>query len=195
MSGAGASAGERASLVSLDLETDGPFTDDERGYSILSIGATEIYGQRRTFYAELRPISALFIPEAVSVSGLDRGRLEREGRDPADAMRAFCAWARALGPQPVLASFSTWDLGLIWWYLCRFVGREALPFSHSHIDMKSMLYGALGVDWSGTGKSRLKKTHPELLRGLPPHSHNALEDALEQAELFRRIRALAGSGR
>jgi hypothetical protein len=55
-------------------------------------GFTPADPEERTFYRELRPISAQFDPQALAVGGLDRGRLRREGADPAAAMAEFASW-------------------------------------------------------------------------------------------------------
>jgi hypothetical protein len=87
---------------SCDIEADGPIPGP---YSMVSFGlsvAGTYDGQTfephhpfaRTFYAELKPISDEYVPEALAVSGLDRERLMREGQDPAVAMSAAAEWVR-----------------------------------------------------------------------------------------------------
>jgi hypothetical protein len=98
--------------ISVGIEADGPIPGP---YSMLSIGAavagtqdaggfTPADPQRQTFYRELRPISAEFVPEALRVSGLDRERLAVEGAEPAVALAEFSAWVREVsaGAQPVM---------------------------------------------------------------------------------------------
>src|SRR5690606_41904894 len=100
--------------VSADVEADGPIPGP---YSMLSFGLAvcgTFDGTRftapdpaeRTFYAELKPISGDFDPQALEVSGLDRERLLREGRDPAEAMRRAAARGKtgADGALPVLVA-------------------------------------------------------------------------------------------
>ncbi len=72
--------------ISVDIEADGPIPGE---YSMLSLGAYAVNGPLastigdsdgqlgRTFYVELQPISSGFVPEALTVSGLDRERLAR----------------------------------------------------------------------------------------------------------------------
>src|SRR5947208_2469107 len=78
---------------SVDIEADGPIPGP---YSMLSVGVA-VAGRfdgtfsaadptRDTFYRELRPISEQYVPEALAVSGLDRGEPGRTGADPAVAM-------------------------------------------------------------------------------------------------------------
>lgn len=81
---------------SADVEADGPIPGP---YSMSSFGlavAGSFDGTtfapadpaELTFYAELKPISEQYVPEAAAVSGLDRDRLVREGLDPREAMNA-----------------------------------------------------------------------------------------------------------
>jgi len=52
--------------VSVDIEAAGPVPGT---YSMLALGASIVEAPGQTFYAELRPISDGFIPEAMRVSG------------------------------------------------------------------------------------------------------------------------------
>ena len=168
--------------VSVDIEADGPLPGV---HSMLSIGAANVHDLSQTFYAELKPVSDTFVPEALAVSGLDRAKLAKEGQDPADAMAAFVRWVKGLGGRPVFVSFSTWDWSVVYYYLIRYHGSS--PFGHSSLDMKSYYMGKFATTWGDTAKRSIDRDRPELLRNLGPHTHNALDDAKEQAELFRRI--------
>ena len=75
----------------------------------------------------------------------------------------------------------------MFYYLVRYAGDS--PFGHSSLDMKSFYMGKYGTDWRETTKRAIGKTRPHLLEGLGPDTHNALDDAREQAALFRRILA------
>ncbi|MBO4273250.1 exonuclease [Microbispora triticiradicis] len=179
--------------ISVDIEADGPIPGP---YSMVSFGMTvagRMIGRRfertdpetRTFYAELRPISDDFVPEALAVSGLDRGTLLREGRDPAEAMTAAAAWVRkACGADlPVLAAFPlSYDWMWMYWYFLRFTGES--PFGHSRcIDIKTLYAAkaAVPVAWA------TKRQMPREVRSSRRHTHNALDDAIEQAELLQNL--------
>jgi hypothetical protein len=179
--------------ISADIESDGPIPGD---YSMLSFGfavAGSFDGasfaaaapERATFYRELRPISDGFDPDAVSVSGLDRDRLSTEGAEPAAAMAAAAAWveAEARGRRPVLVAY---PLGFDWmflhWYFVRFAGRSPFGFSGA-LDMKTMYQQKAGVVLDRAGRRDL----PAFLIPDAPHTHNALDDAVEQSEIFARL--------
>lgn len=177
--------------ISVVIEADGPIPGV---YSMLSLGACVVGEPGRAFYVELQPIADAFVPDALAVSGLDRMRLASEGATPEAALRSFCAWVAAVtGPEqrPVFVSFSSWDWTFVYYYLMRFVGSS--PFGHSSLDIKSCYMGRLGGGWTATVKRRIAKEHPELLAGAGPHTHHALDDAQEQAELFRRLLALGSA--
>ncbi len=176
--------------ISADVEADGPIPGP---YSMLSFGLAVAGGfdgttftvadpTERTFYAELRPISADFDPDALAVSGLDRQRLLREGRDPAEAMNAAAAWVReAAGDAlPVFVGFpASYDWLWMYWYFMRYA-EAGSPFGHSRcLDLKTAYAIKAGVPLNRASKSRM----PRSLRSARPHTHHALDDALEQADL------------
>jgi hypothetical protein len=185
--------------ISVDIEADGPIPGP---YSMISIGMTvagRMVGRRfektdpesATFYAELRPISDDFVAESLAVSGLDRDTLLQEGRDPAEAMAAATAWIREVcgADLPVLAAFPlAYDWMWMYWYFLRFTGES--PFGHSRcIDIKTLYTAKAGVPvaWS------TKRQMPREVRSDRRHTHNALDDAVEQAELFQNLMLWPGS--
>ena len=86
----------REIFVSVDVETSGPIPGE---YSLLSIGACEVYNEEQTFLCELKPISQKADPEALRVTGLSLEKLEQTGLAPNDAMRRFADWLEGLAGQ------------------------------------------------------------------------------------------------
>ncbi|MEU6667521.1 exonuclease [Streptomyces sp. NPDC046727] len=179
--------------ISVDVEADGPIPGP---YSMLSFGAAVAGTQdadgfapedpeRLTFYRELRPISADFVPEALAVSGLDREALRRDGADPAVALAEFSAWVREMsaGAQPVMCGYpASYDWTFLYWYLIRFTGDS--PFGHSGcLDMKTLYATKARLPLWAVAKGTMPR---ELLSGRR-HTHHALDDAIEQAELFANL--------
>jgi hypothetical protein len=179
---------------SADIETDGPIPGP---YSLLSFAI--VYAGRfaegsfqrpanldTVFYKELRPISDRYEPEALQVNQLDRDRLIREGADPADAMTEAARWIRSMAGdgQPVLVAFPlSFDWTWLYWYLTNF-SREGSPFGHSScFDIKTAFAVKGRVAIADAGRSKLPF---ELQSGLP-HTHNAIDDAREQAEVFAKV--------
>lgn len=179
---------------SADVETDGPIPGP---YSMLSFGlvvAGTFDGQtfRRaskdssSFYAELRPISKDFEPEALAVNGLDRERLLREGSSPEAVMVEVSTWIRNVsnGGSPILVAYPlSFDWSWLYWYFVRFGGGGS-PFNHSRcFDMKT----ALSVKGRRTVSTSGRDHLPSELLARTAHTHNALDDAREQAEIFANL--------
>lgn len=187
--------------ISVDIEADGPIPGP---YSMLSLGAAvagvqDAEGFRaadpeeQTFYRELRPISVDFVPEALAVSGLDRDRLDAEGAEPERAMREFADWVSEVGAgaQPVMCGYpASYDWTFLYWYLIRFTGSS--PFGHSGcLDMKTLYATKAGLPLRAVAKG----TMPRELLSRRRHTHHALDDAVEQAELFARLMVWPGTSR
>ncbi|GAA1805410.1 exonuclease [Actinomadura chokoriensis] len=194
---------KRELYVSVDVEADGPIPGP---YSMLSFGmaACGTFDGRAfvpddpaesTFYAELRPISDAYVPEALAVSGLDRDRLAAEGRDPGEAMNAAAAWiaevSTAAGASPVLVAYPLgFDWMFLYWYWTRFTD-DGSPFGHSrHLDLKSLYAAKAGAMVTRSTKRQM----PAELLSDRPHTHNALDDAIEQADLFHNLVRWTGAG-
>ncbi|MFK4221880.1 3'-5' exoribonuclease domain-containing protein [Streptomyces sp. NPDC019890] len=184
--------------ISVDIEADGPIPGP---YSMISFGAAvagrqdaDSYApadpESHTFYRELRPISEDFVPEALAVSGLDRDRLIAEGSEPAAAMAEFSAWVDevSVGAQPVMCGYpASYDWTFLYWYLLRFTG--ASPFGHSGcLDMKTLYATKARLPLRAVAKG----TMPRELLSRRRHTHHALDDAIEQAELFSNLMAWPG---
>jgi hypothetical protein len=184
--------------ISVDVEADGPIPGP---YSMLSIGmafAGSYDGrdfvaadpEEHTFYRELRPISDEYDAEALAVSGLDRERLRSEGADPAEAMTAADGWVRDVARRRGRPVAVAWPLSYDWmwtyWYFMRFAGRSPFGFS-SALDMKTMYARAAQVTVTKATKSQMPPSQLPARR----HTHHALEDAVEQAELFQNLFARA----
>jgi hypothetical protein len=179
---------------SADVETDGPIPGPFSMLSFALVYAGRFDGAHftrpdafdRTFYRELKPISANFEPEALQVNGLDRDRLCREGEEPEEAMTAASLWiGQAAGNErPVLVAYPlSFDWAWLYWYFRRF-SKEGSPFSHSRcFDLKTAFAVKAALPIAQASKSNLI---PEL-RSKRRHTHNALDDAIEQAEIFAKI--------
>jgi len=179
---------------SADVETDGPIPGP---YSILSVAL--VYAgsfDGKTFkrppsydlkiYRELRPISDEFDPEALRINGLDRDRLSKEGGHPEIAMTELSAWVHQIAgtAKPVLVAYPlSFDWAWLYWYFIRF-SKDGSPFGYSRcFDIKTALAVKSSIPVSEAGRSRLQQP----LKSQHQHTHHALDDALEQAEIFANI--------
>lgn len=168
-------------FISIDVETAGPIPGE---YSMLSIGACVVTDPSTTFACELKPINDRFVPEALKISGMSLDRLQREGIEPEAAMRRFRAWIDEVASDatPVFVGFNApFDWSFVNYYFHKFTGEN--PFGFTALDIKALWMGVSGCTWADTRSSRIaEETHPQL------HSdHDALHDALYQAELFQLI--------
>jgi len=141
---------------------------------------------QRSFYRELRPISPNFQAEALQVNGLDRDSLCRIGTLPKTAMEEACQWVKdvAGSGQPVLVAYPlSFDWSWLYWYFIRF-STNGSPFHHSRcFDIKTALAIKAGIPISEAGRPRIF----DFLRAGSEHTHNALGDAVEQAQIFANV--------
>jgi len=168
--------------ISVDVETAGP---NPGLYSLLSIGACLVSDPAQRFYVELQPVNDAVTLEALQISGLDMDGLKSRGLHPVAAMRRFADWVARVTPadsQPVFVAFNApFDWMFIADYFHRFLGQN--PFGHKALDMKAFFMGMQGIQWEQTGFDDISR-HYQIKESL---KHNALEDALAQANLFRRM--------
>ena len=187
--------------ISADVEADGPIPGR---YSMLSFGLV-VSGRfdgaafvplepgAKTFYRELRPISDEVDPAALAAARLDREKLRLDGADPAETMRAAATWlaAQAGSARPVLVGYPVvFDWMFLHWYFVNFTGESPFGFSGA-LDMKTIYQQKARVTLDRAGRDDL----PPELRSVRAHTHNALDDAIEQADIFNRLFAWEGGAR
>ncbi len=175
--------------ISVDVETAGP---NPSQYSLLTIGACVVGKPQRTFYVELRPVTMNAVPEALAVSHLSMPRLADHGVEPAEAMKRFESWLKGevIGKQrPVFVAFNApFDWMFVNDYFYRYLGRN--PFGHSALDIKSFYMGLAQVDWKDTSMRDISIRY----LGDRQLTHHALRDALDQAEIFEKLRETTKDG-
>jgi hypothetical protein len=169
--------------ISTDVETDGPIPGP---HSMLSIGSAAYTADKRllsTFSANLEllegasahPRTAAWWATQPEAWAACRSQLEA----PEAAMKRYVDWVEALDGKPVFVAYPAgFDFLFVYWYLMRFVGRS--PFSHSALDMKTFAMALLRRDYRASTKPNMPRHWFDDL----PHSHVALDDAIEQGALF-----------
>lgn len=180
--------------ISVDVEASGPTPGTG---SLLAIGACLVDRPEEGIELLLRPDPDLpWEADAAATHGLDRERLAREGLDPARAMALLDEWVSRVvppGSRPVFVAFNApFDWMFVADYAWRHLGRN--PFGFSALDLKALYLGRhLGevTRWSETTDDDVRRRYPVLLA----HTHEALADAREQAEICRRIRDAATAAR
>jgi DNA polymerase III epsilon subunit-like protein len=168
--------------LSVDVETAGPIPGE---YSMLTIGACDAYKSDLSFSVKLKPTTLNADPKALEVAGLSLEDLARDGLEPTEGMRAFGEWvATVTGPQgvPVFVGFNApFDWSFVNYYFIKYLGNN--PFGFAALDIKSLYMGAVHSSWSDTRSSVIAAALKPSRKG----DHNALHDALYQAEIFRLI--------
>lgn len=180
--------------VSTDVEADGPIPGP---HSMLSFGSAA-YAADKTLVGtftrnlELLPGAAPHPKTQEFWAGQPEAwaACRRDARPPAEAMREYASWLKGLPGRPVFVGYpAAYDFMFVYWYLMRFVGES--PFSHSALDIKTFAMCLLGTEYRDSTKRRMPKRWFD--RG--PHTHVALDDALEQGALFCNMLNEASSRR
>lgn len=169
--------------VSTDIESDGPIPGP---HSMLSLGSAaftaggELLG---TYAVNLQPLEgASGHPETMAWWQRNREAWDATRVDPqppADAMPRYRDWLQTLPGKPVFVAYPVaFDFMFVHWYLHRFTG--ASPFSHSALDIKTFAMAMLGKPY----RESTKRNMPRRWFSDAPHTHVALDDAIEQGRLF-----------
>lgn len=169
--------------VSTDVEVDGPIPGP---YSLLSLGSAAYRADKTlvaTFSANLDVLpNATTHPDTMAwwAKHPEAWAACRQNlRNPAAAMRDYVAWLDQLPGLPVFVGYPVaFDFMFVYWYLIRFAGRS--PFSFSGLDIKTMAMLQLGKEY----RSATKKNMPTRWFDDLPHTHLAVDDAIEQGALF-----------
>jgi ribonuclease T len=169
-------------FISVDVETAGPSPNQ---YSLLSIGACTIVDPQQTLYIELKPVNQMMDHQAQAIHGLSLPTLFEEGMKPEVAMERFATWLTEVTPNDSRPVFVAFNAPFDWMFICdyfyRYLGRN--PFGHSALDVKSLFMGISKTSWSNTSLNEVSR---QVLDGRSIN-HNALEDAMIQGEIFRRL--------
>jgi hypothetical protein len=98
---------------------------------------------------------------------------------PEEAMKKYVHWLRSLPGRPVFVAYpAAFDFMFVYWYLIRFAGES--PFSHSALDIKTYAMAMLKRPFFESTKRQM----PRAWFDEWPHTHHALDDAIEQGALF-----------
>jgi hypothetical protein len=169
--------------VSTDVETDGPIPGP---HSMLSFGSAAYLPDKTlvsTFSANLELLPGASgdpktmewwdtQPEAWAAS-------RQNPRPPGEVMKEYVSWLKALPHKPVFVSYPAgFDFMFVYWYLIRFSGES--PFSHSALDIKTYAMARLKMAY----RESTKRNMPKRWFDKQPHTHLALDDAIEQGALF-----------
>ena len=109
-----------------------------------------------------------------------------EGDLPENVMAEAYQWVKKTAgcAEPVLVAYPlSFDWSWLYWYFIRFA-KEGSPFEYSRcFDIKTALAVKARVPISEAGRSRLNSA----LVSRRQHTHHAIDDAIEQAEIFANV--------
>jgi hypothetical protein len=169
--------------VSTDIEADGPIPGPN---SMLSIGAGAFTADGTllaTFTANLEPLPGAS-GDPVTMDWWARhaeawAAVRSDPEPPVEVMGRFSGWLRGLPGQPVFVGYPAgYDFMFVHWYLVRFTGTT--PFGLMALDVRTYAMAVLDLPYQACGRERIAG-----LLGPPRvHTHVAVEDALEQGEIF-----------
>jgi len=172
--------------ISTDVETDGPIPGPQ---SMLSIGSAAYTADKAlvaTFSANLETLpDAQAHPKTAEWWATQPeawAACRKDPESPERAMRRYVSWIKSLEGKPVFVAYPAgFDFLFVYWYLIKFTGES--PFSHSALDLKSFAMAVLKTDYRAIAKRNMPKRWFDDL----PHTHVALDDAIEQGALFCNI--------
>lgn len=99
-------------------------------------------------------------------------------------MAAFKEWIESVSEErsPVFVGFNAaFDWAFVNWYFHTYLGKN--PLGVSPLDIKAYFMGLKGTSWEDTRSSRI----PDTFKGSAVQTHNALDDAQAQAQMFERM--------
>ena len=175
--------------VSTDVEADGPIPGPN---SMLSFGSAAFTADKQlvaTFSANLVTLPGAAADPRTAAWWATQPKAwaacRESQREPSEVMPEYVAWLEALPGPPVFVGYpAAYDFLFVYWYLIRFAGRS--PSSHSALDIKTYAMSMLGKGYRDASKRNMPKAWFDKV----PHTHVALDDAIEQGRLFCNMLAV-----
>lgn len=169
--------------VSTDVETDGPIPGPHSMLSFASVAMLADKTVLGTFSANLETLPGA-VGHPVQMKWWETepeawAACRRDLQPPEQALVRYVEWVEALPGKPVFVAFPAgFDFTWMFWYMMRFAGRS--PFGWAALDIKTLGFSLTGLRYRRTVKAALPAAWIDPL----PHTHVALDDALEQGAMF-----------
>lgn len=169
---------------STDIEADGPIPGPHSMLSFASAAYRQDGTLLATFSANLQSLDgAAGHPDTMAWWATQPeawAACRVAPQPPSEVMPAYVAWVKEQGGRPVFVGYPVaFDFMFVHWYLIRFAGSS--PFSHSALDIKTLAMALLKTSYRSSTKRNMPKQW--FGRGTK-HTHQALDDAIEQGALF-----------
>lgn len=169
--------------VSTDIESDGPAPIK---YSMLSFGSAAFTAEGTllsTYSANLDLLPGAQVDESTKEFWRDNREAyaaTRVDTRPAEVvMPEYVKWVKRLPGKPIFVGYPAgFDFTFIYQYSYMFAGES--PFGFAALDIKTYAMAVLGLPFAET----TKRDMPRSWRSNDPHTHVALDDAIEQGRLF-----------
>ena len=169
--------------ISTDIETDGPIPGVN---SMLSLASAAYQADKTLVSTFERNLETL--PDAEGdPKTMDWWETQpkawaacrKDCVSPKNAMADFSAWLKQLKGKKVFVAYPAgFDFTFVYWYLVRFTGHS--PFSHSALDIKTLAMAMMKSPY----RDSVKRNMPRHWFDDMPHTHVALDDAIEQGAMF-----------
>lgn len=160
---------EREDYISCDIEgaEHAPGIEvGDWGIAIREIGACSVWDTNNRFFVRF------FTP----------GYPVEQLISPKEGMEKFEAWLLQF-KKPIFVSFNSWDWCHVMYYFWKYLGRCPFGLPGRSIDIKVYYMGREGQPYDKTAKRLVTKRFPTPY----PHTHNGLDDAIEQADIFAKM--------
>jgi len=113
-------------------------------------------------------------------------RIQMNAVSPDMGMYALVGWVdqmcKNFDARPVCVAYpATFDFMFLYWYLIKFMG--ASPFGFQGLDMKTLAMVKMKTSFRNVSK----RTMPKEWFGQEKHTHDAVDDAIEQGWMFCRM--------
>lgn len=165
-----------SNLICVDVESDGAIPHK---YSMVCFGAVIVEPSlTKTFYGKTKPISELWNPESLAISGFSREE-HLAFDDPKEVMDKFRDWIKenCKGRPIFISDNNGYDFAWINWYFHWYLGENPFGYSSRRI---GDLYCGLVKDGFAKWK-HLRKTF---------HSHNPVDDCRGNSEVLLEIQKM-----
>lgn len=175
-------------FVSTDIEANGPIPGRNSMLSFGSAAFTLSKGLIGRFSANLEELAESSPDPSTMTEFWDKNpeawaACRESPRPIGKTMGEYVGWLRQLPGKPVFVGYPAgFDFTFVYWYI-RAHGYES-PFSFSALDIKTYVMAYLGIPYRESTKRNMPK---EWFPKNRPHTHVALDDAIEQGELFMNI--------
>jgi len=172
---------------STDIETDGPLPGQNSMLSFASVVFRESGEVVGSFERNTLPLPGAYPDVDTTVNFWDKepealAYVLQNRVDPSVAMTEYVTWVNSFVGKKVMVCYpSGFDFTFMYWYMKKFTGGS--PFGFSCLDMRSYVSGMRKKTVLHSGKGSWPRRWASML----PHSHRAIDDALEQGLSFMLI--------